>query len=116
MAALPTDGPSFSVFSPTLEALLNQLVAVDFRAPLSNAQVAKLLETFGKFARARPELAATIMSRMFTILNELPADATSGAPPVRQRDIIASGRTGQAARQKVCAAILIVCSAAPMVR
>jgi hypothetical protein len=35
---------------------------------------------------------------------------------VRQRDIIASGRSGQAARQKVCAAILVVCSAAPMVR
>jgi exportin-5 len=53
---------------------------------------------------------------MFTILNELPADVNAGAPPVRQRDIVASGRTGQAARQKVCAAILIVCSAAPQVR
>ena len=115
MLALPTDGPSFSMFSGTLESLLGSLVAVDYKAPMSNAQVAKLLEAFGKFGKARPELASTIMSRLFTILNELPADVQVGAPPVRQRDIIASGRTGQAARQKVCAAILIVCSAAPMV-
>jgi len=116
MLALPTDGPSFSEFSGTLESLLGSLVAVDYKAPMSNAQVAKLLETFGKFGKARPELASTIMSRLFTILNELPADALVGAPPVRQRDIVASGRTAQAAKQKVCAAILIVCSAAPTVR
>ena len=116
MVALPTEGPSFAGFSSILETLLGNLIAIDYEAPLSNAQVAKMLETYGKFAKARPDAAATIMSRMFTILNELPADVNAGAPPVRQRDIVASGRTGQAARQKVCAAILIVCSAAPQVR
>ena len=116
MVALPTEGPSFEGFASTLETLLSQLVTIDFKTPHSNAQVAKLLETYGKFSRTRPDAARTIMSRLFTILNELPADLTAGAPPVRQRDIIASGRSGQAARQKVCAAILVVCSAAPMVR
>ena len=86
-------------FSSILETLLGNLIAIDYKAPLSNAQVAKMLETYGKFAKARPDAAATIMSRMFTILNELPT-RERGAPPVRQRDIVASGRTGQAARQK----------------
>jgi len=116
MAALPTEGPSFEGFASTLEALLNQLVNIDFKTPHSNAQVAKLLETYGKFARSRPDAARMIMSRMFTVLRDLPTDLTAGAPPVRQRDIIASGRSGQAARQKVCAAILVVCASAPTVR
>ena len=74
-----SDGGTFVCgFSSILETLLGNLIAIDYKAPLSNAQVAKMLETYGKFAKARPDAAATIMSRMFTILNELPADVNAG--------------------------------------
>jgi exportin-5 len=104
-------------FAPALEAMLTNALAAatSVRTPVSVSQMSRLLEALGRVALVRPDAGPAIMRRLFEMLAALPADDVQ-APPARAKAAVAAGRTAQAARQRVCAAVLGVCAAAPKVR
>jgi exportin-5 len=77
--------------------------------------MSRLLESMGRTALVRPDAGAALLHRLFAILAGLPTDDVK-SPPARAKAAMMAGRTSQAARQRVCAAILGVCAAAPEVR
>ncbi len=104
-------------FAPALEAMLTNALAAatSVRTPVSVSQMSRLLEALGRVALVRPDAGPAIMRRLFEMLAAIPADDVQ-APPARAKAAVAAGRTAQAARQRVCAAVLGVCAAAPKVR
>jgi hypothetical protein len=104
-----------AAIAPALDAMLSNALAVTLASPVGVSQMSRLLEALGRAALARPEAGAAILNRLFEILGRLPAD-DAAAPPARAKAALMAGRTAQAARQRVCAAVLGVCTAAPQVR
>ena len=121
MQALPlgdatsSAGHVLAAIAPALDAMLSNALAADLASPVSVSQSSRLLEALGRAALARPEAGAAILNRLFEILGRLPSD-DAAAPPARAKAALMAGRTAQAARQRVCAAVLGVCTAAPQVR
>ena len=95
--------------------MLTSLLAIDLKSPVAVSQLARLLEALGRAALVRSEAASALLNRLFALLGSLPVE-DAGAPPVRAKAAMLAGRTVQAARQRVCAAVLGVCAAAPNVR
>jgi len=124
MQAMPIAGSDVSAnaevvaaVTPALEAMLSQLLAVDLTSPVAVSQLAKLLEALGRAALVRPDAATALLQRLFALLSRLPVEEASRvAPPIRVKAALMAGRTAQAARQRVCAAVLGVCASAPNVR
>ena len=104
-----------AAIAPALDAMLSNALAVSLASPVGVSQMSRLLEALGRAALARPEAGAAILNRLFEILGHLPSD-DAAAPPARAKAALMAGRTAQAARQRVCAAVLGVCTAAPQVR
>jgi exportin-5 len=104
-----------AAIAPALDAMLSNALAVTLASPVGVSQMSRLLEALGRAALARPEAGAAILNRLFEILGHLPSD-DAAAPPARAKAALMAGRTAQAARQRVCAAVLGVCTAAPQVR
>ena len=104
-----------AAIAPALDAMLSNALAAELASPVGVSQMSRLLEALGRAALARPEAGAAILNRLFEILGRLPAD-DAAAPPARAKAALMAGRTAQAARQRVCAAVLGVCTAAPQVR
>lgn len=119
MQAIPMNGggtdQTKGVVTPALEAMLKQTLAVDLKSPVAVAQLARLLEALGRAALVHSDAATALLQRLFSLLAILPAEDPS-MPPVRAKAAIAAGKTSQAARQRVCAAVLGICVAAPNVR
>ena len=101
--------------APALEGMLTRMLAVEFTSPVAVSQMSRLLESMGRTALVRPDAGAALLHRLFAILAGLPTDDVK-SPPARAKAAMMAGRTSQAARQRVCAAILGVCAAAPEVR
>ena len=104
-----------AAIAPALDAMLSNALAAELASPVGVSQASRLLEALGRAALARPEAGAAILNRLFEILGRLPSD-DAAAPPARAKAALMAGRTAQAARQRVCAAVLGVCTAAPQVR
>ena len=104
-----------AAIAPAFDAMLSNALAVSLASPVGVSQMSRLLEALGRAALARPEAGAAILNRLFEILGHLPSD-DAAAPPARAKAALMAGRTAQAARQRVCAAVLGVCTAAPQVR
>ena len=104
-----------AAIAPALDAMLSNALAVTLASPVGVSQMSRLLEALGRAALARPEAGAAILNRLFEILGHLPSD-DAAAPPARAKAALMAGRTAQAARQRGCAAVLGVCTAAPQVR
>ena len=104
-----------AAIAPALDAMLSNALAAELASPVGVSQMSRLLEALSRTALARPEAGAAILNRLFEILGRLPAD-DAAAPPARAKAALMAGRTAQAARQRVCAAVLGVCAAAPQVR
>jgi exportin-5 len=113
--ALPLTGAAAASTTPALESMLTSLLAIDLKSPVAVSQLARLLEALGRAALVRSEAASALLNRLFALLGSLPVE-DAGAPPVRAKAAMLAGRTVQAARQRVCAAVLGVCAAAPNVR
>ena len=101
--------------APALEGMLTRMLAVEFTSPVAVSQMSRLLESMGRTALVRPDAGAALLHRLFAILAGLPTDDVK-SPPARAKAAMMAGRTSQAARQRVCAAILGVCAAAPEVK
>jgi len=119
MQALPLGGENLDVavaqaVAPALETMLTQVLAVDLKTPVGVSQMSRLLEALGRAALVRPEAGTATLHRLFEILAGLP-DVDVGAPPARAKAAMMAGRTSQAARQRICAAVLGVCASAPKV-
>lgn len=119
MQALPLGGENLDVaaaqaVAPALETMLTQVLAVDLKTPVGVSQMSRLLEALGRAALVRPEAGTATLHRLFEILAALP-DVDVGAPPARAKAAMMAGRTTQAARQRICAAVLGVCASAPEV-
>ena len=100
---------------PALDASLAATLAVELTTPVGVSQMSRLLEALGRCALARADAGTATLNRLFEILGRLPSDDIH-SPPARAKAALMAGRTAQAARQRVCAAILGVCTAAPEVR
>ena len=118
MAAMPLSSANpaaAAAVAPALEGMLTRMLAVEFSSPVAVSQMSRLLESMGRTALVRPDAGTALLHRLFAILSGLPADDVK-SPPARAKAAMTAGRTSQAARQRVCAAILGVCAAAPEVR
>ena len=118
MAAMPLSSANpaaAAAVAPALEGMLTRMLAVEFSSPVAVSQMSRLLESMGRTALVRPDAGTALLHRLFAILSGLPTDDVK-SPPARAKAAMTAGRTSQAARQRVCAAILGVCAAAPEVR
>ena len=94
-----------AAIAPALDAMLSNALVAELASPVGVSQMSRLLEALSRTALARPEAGAAILNRLFEILGRLPAD-DAAAPPARAKAALMAGRTAQAARQRVCAAVL----------
>ena len=118
MAAMPLSSATPAAaapVAPALEGMLTRMLSVEFSSPVAVSQMSRLLESMGRTALVRPDAGTALLHRLFAILSGLPTDDVK-SPPARAKAAMTAGRTSQAARQRVCAAILGVCAAAPEVR
>lgn len=118
MAAMPLSSATPAAaapVAPALEGMLTRMLSVEFSSPVAVSQMSRLLESMGRTALVRPDAGTALLHRLFAILSGLPTDDVK-SPPARAKAAMTAGRTSQAARQRVCAAILGVCAAAPKVR